>query len=172
VGLRDKSRDWKTCHGSSTHYMEMLSRGEARIRTRVSGLKGRCLILLDDLTCHTTSAHLVKQSSTKRHSAGQGHPPAKETMGHQHAGGRSCVLKHEAFVCAHGVCCFKRRSRAVQGRSQRSETQLEWRRKGDQRPQWHLHCPTSEHHAGPAHSPGATDCGEQETRSQCMQLRC
>jgi hypothetical protein len=32
VGLRDKSRDWKTCHGSSTHYMEMLSRGEARIR--------------------------------------------------------------------------------------------------------------------------------------------
>jgi hypothetical protein len=50
VGLRDKSRDWKTCHGSSTHYMEMLSRGEARIRTRVSGLIGRCLILLDDLT--------------------------------------------------------------------------------------------------------------------------
>jgi hypothetical protein len=31
VGLRDKSRDWKTCHGSSTHYMEMLSRGEAAV---------------------------------------------------------------------------------------------------------------------------------------------
>jgi hypothetical protein len=42
VGLRDKSRDWKTCHGSSTHYTEMLSRGEARIRTRVSGT--RCSI--------------------------------------------------------------------------------------------------------------------------------
>jgi hypothetical protein len=34
VGLLDKSKDWKTCHGSPTHYMEMLSGGEARTRTR------------------------------------------------------------------------------------------------------------------------------------------
>jgi hypothetical protein len=31
VGLRDKSKDWKTCHGSPTHYMEMVSGGEASV---------------------------------------------------------------------------------------------------------------------------------------------
>jgi hypothetical protein len=56
-------------------------------------------------------------------------------------------------------------------RSQRSKTHLEWRRKGDQRQQWYMHCPpaTSEHHAGPAHRrPPWRDCDEHEPMYYCL----
>jgi hypothetical protein len=46
-----------------------------------------------------------------------------------------------------------------QGEANVRKRRVEWRRKGDQRPQWHLHCPTSEHHAGPAHSPVSRAAG-------------
>jgi hypothetical protein len=67
VGLRDKSRDWKTCHGSSTHYMEMLSRSQGPHRENVSSVTkdgGPCCLVGPVDVTHTPSAYLMRVSES------------------------------------------------------------------------------------------------------------
>jgi hypothetical protein len=114
--------------------------------------------------CHTTSAHLVKQSSTKRHSAGQGHPQAKENI----------------TTSGRGILCIVPQwQMCVLIQTQQGEANVRKRSWNGDGKETNGHSGTctarpANTTAGPAHSPGAIATGRSQNmliRSGCSWLK-